>query len=415
MSRAIKRQLIALCAISVGLAALSPQMVSANDGANDGAAGGADASAASDASAVCQEARAMDWFDPAWVCTADGRGLAMALPNQAGELANTLDGAVADFEGYFAPARYNFAVVAAPSLPREASALLKTHGFLTLPWITKSARGGLMRQSVERQVNAQTKGMSEERRAAILAQALAQLGGKEPGDELPPSSVELGALAHEAGHMLFRDFYDGDTLLDKTGPDKIGPDESVKQYGSSSPDWIDEIAAILNENETLTAGRYDSARARIEEGESPNPFALTQFLEMEHPSLRAAQALRARRAAGGNSGSGVTSGSGGASGSGAESVAIMLSGEEAERFLKESGGNPAEFYLQARLFADFLIEVTGDRRIFEHIAMGIKNDGSFVAWLAGNHEALGLGGNIASLEMQFERWIAARFAADASD
>lgn len=358
----------------MAMLALQPQILHAQEGAGD----------ENPAPNVCDDAKAMEWFESDWVCTASGRGLALALPDQAQQLAGTLDDAVADFESYFGASDYSFAVLSTPSLPNEAVAFLKERGFLALPWITEASRGNLIRLSVERQVEEQTKGMSEEQRAAILAQALEQVASAGAGALQPPSAVELGALAHEAGHILFREFYDGDAALEK----------SVSRYGSSAPDWIDELAAVLNENGELTTGRYASAQKRLEEGKSANPYPLLEYLEMEHPSLRAAQALRER------------------SGQSGENVTLILSGEEAEQFLKESRGDPAEFYLQTRLFADFMLDTTGDQRIFAKIANGVKKQGTFGRWLGANHEEFGLAGDIAGLETQFSSWIEERFATD---
>lgn len=363
---------ILLAGAATALLALQPQVIHAQEAAGEG----------NPVPNVCDDAQALAWFDSDWVCTASGRGLALALPGQAEQLAGTLDEAVADFESYFGASDYNFAVLSTPSLPSEAIVFLKERGFLTLPWITEASRGNLIRLSVERQVNEQTKGMSEEQRAAILAQALEQVGSLGASAPQPPSAVELGALAHEAGHILFREFYDGDEI----------PSESVSRYGSSSPDWIDELAAVLNENSELTDGRYASARKRVEEGENANPFPLEEFFEMEHPSLRAAQALRER------------------SGQSGENVTLILSGEEAQQFLAESRGDPAEFYLQTRLFADFMLETTGDQRIFAKVANGFKEQGSFAQWLASNHKAFGLAEDIDGLETQFAGWIEQRLA-----
>ncbi|KEO90866.1 hypothetical protein EH31_07460 [Erythrobacter longus] len=333
---------------------------------------------------LCEEARQMEWFESEWVCIAEGRGLALALPDQAEQLALTLDGAVTDFERYFAPSNHNVAVLSTPALPAEATAFLKERGFLSLPWITETSRADLIRSSVERQVRAQTQGMSEEQRAGALAQALAQLGDLDAGAPHPPSALELGALAHEAGHILFKEFYDGDAR----------PANSITRYGSSAADWIDELAAVLNENDDLTKGRYANARKRLEKGEPANPFALAEFFEMEHPSLRAAQALRER------------------SGKAGDNVTLVLSGEEAEQFLKESRGDPSEFYLQARLFADFMLDTTKDQRVFAKIANGVKADGSFEAWLSANHEELGLAADIVGLEAQFGAWVVQAFAGE---
>lgn len=333
---------------------------------------------------LCEEARQTQWFESEWVCVVNGRGLALALPDQAEQLASTLNGAVTNFESHFAPSSHNVAVLGTPTLPAEPTAFLKERGFLSLPWITEASRAGLIRSSVERQVKAQTQGMSEEQRARVLAQALAQLGDLDEGKPQPPSALELGALAHEAGHILFRGFYDGDAL----------PEKGIVRYGSSAADWIDELAAVLNENDDLTRGRYANARKRLDQGVRANPFTLAEFFEMEHPSLRAAQALRER------------------SGKSGENVTLILSGEEAEQFLKESRGDPSEFYLQARLFADFMLDISNDQRIFAKIANGVKVHGSFEAWLNADQEGLGLAADIAGLEARFGAWVVQAFAGE---
>ncbi len=330
---------------------------------------------------LCERAAQQDWFADDWSCDSAGDGLAIAAPGQVTILAGTLDDAVTKYEGFFGPTSAKMAVIGTSSLPDVAKKFLEDDGYLVLPWIDAGSRQQLVRASVERQVREQTQSLPEEQRAELLARAMSNLPAPEAGDNAEPSQTELGALAHEAGHLLFRHLYDNGQP----------PTDGQRRYGSSAPDWLDELAAVLNENEEVTSGRYTSARSRIAEGDDVLAYPFEQFLTMEHPSFKAAELLRERHKGGDN-------------------VAIALSGDEAREFLAQSGGDPVTFYSQARLLADFLLEKTGNPQVFLEIAMAYRAGQGFDEWLADAHAQHGLPASRDSFGAEWEEWIAGRLA-----
>ncbi|MEM9501368.1 MAG: hypothetical protein AAF941_05930 [Pseudomonadota bacterium] len=334
-----------------------------------------------DTADVCGLIVSQDWFEDGWSCSTEGRGLAVSAPHESLILAQALDQAVLNFERFFGPTSAKVAVIGTPSLSEAVRASMRDEGYLLLPWINQSAKQDLLRRSIERQVMEQTQSLAEPQRQALLAKALSKIDDDARSSSTPPSDIELGTLAHEAGHILFADSYD----------DGEAPADGERRYGSSSPDWLDELAAVLNENGSLTSSRYDVARERLRAGDRPTAFSLREYLTMEHPSLRAAQLLRERRNASG------------------DSVAIALSGEEAKRFLEESGGDPVQFYVQSRLFADFMFEKTENPRIFVEIAETLGAGQDFETWLAANGSEHGLAEDIDTLGNQFSDWVTEEF------
>jgi hypothetical protein len=66
------------------------------------------------------------------------------------------------------------------------------------------------------------------------------------------------------------------------------------------------------------------------------------------------------------------------------------------------------FYAECRAFAEFLMEKSGDRRIFGNIATHEAGGSNFQAWLKQNAVKFKLPGDIPALDRQFRDWLKAR-------
>ena len=291
-------------------------------------------------------------------------------------LSTAQDGAVA-FMRYFGVENAPIAIVPGGEVKPAMQEGLKAAGYaLSLPWISAADKQLLVQSNIRRQVMEQTKDMPAEQQEVILRMALAKSGAdaSEPGDM---SATEQGALTHELGHFWFMAAF------------KPARDETDGRhgYGGWAPDWLDETAAILLENETLTKSRRKAFKKMPAEAFYP----LNEFLTMEHPSLKSAQALKEKF--------GNKTGSTG-------SRAIVLSGEDAQAFLNASGkSDPANFYTQTRGFADYVLEATGDERIFAKLAAHLGGGGTVESWLSSTD---GLADTMEGLNRDWAAYLTAR-------
>ena len=258
-------------------------------------------------------------------------------------------------------------------------AALAADDYKPLPWIDNETKAAMLRDSIVAQVEAQTASLPEAQRAAVVQQALAKAEGAAPAHADP--EMEDGAIAHEIGHLLFNRYFDG--------PERESADRSAR-YGSSAPDWLDETAAVALENDAQTRSRYVAAREAYDADGTVLAFPLDTYLSMDHPLLQSAQALKT-----------LERGSTGA---------VMLSGDEATAFLEASGGKPAAFYRQTRMFIDYLMETSGDPRILYAIAEAYRNGGDLSGWLARSGGENGLPETLEALETELEAWAKAKLA-----
>jgi len=189
-------------------------------------------------------------------------------------------------------------------------------------------------------------------------------------------------LAHELGHRLFAA--------------EIWPERGAqgRNYGTTAPDWLDETAAILLEtaDDTKRRRKLFSALANAD-----NVLLLADFFEAKHPSLtnkKIADAIDKARNKARETGSDPVT------------VRVTL------RAPRLTWDNPAAFYAQTRAFVDFLLERTGEERVFLEIAEHLEAGGDMGSWLAesATARAAGLGPDLPALERQWQDWIAAQAA-----
>lgn len=222
------------------------------------------------------------------------------------------------------------------------------------------------------QIKAARPGLTEEQLAPIRASEFKKQQARE-----------LGAVSHEFCHLwLIYDF--------GFAPP---PGASSRHYGGSAPDWLDETAAVLCENDILTNDRRAQMRALRKGTLAWKLFPLQDFTTMAHPlAQREQELLRAK--AEGSDGNAPAKG---------EGYFKRLSGDEAKAFIGDTGA-PA-FYVQARVFADFLIEKSGRPEIFGSIARATAKRQSFAMWLAKNGKKANLPGTVGELQTQWDAWL----------
>ena len=287
---------------------------------------------------------------------------------EAKPIADDLRTAAAAFLRYFGEVPGRGAVVTMGTeaiLP--AQELEKAGAQWVMPWLSEKG----IEASLEKQIVAQLKaqGIPEALMPPVLAQAKQQMKAQFDG-----TVRTLHPLQHEVGHIWFiRTFWSRKSLL--------GTDRSISGHGHYSGfahDWLNETAAILLENDKMTAGRHrqfaDTAKA------TPSPLRpLAEFFTMEHPSAAAMAAKEPKDRIK----------------PGQIDFSIGTGRTTAD---KAADATVLGFYTQCRGFIDFLIGRTKDEQIFRKIAQAEAKGGDMASWLAAN------GAKSGCLE-QWKNWI----------
>ena len=324
------------------------------------------AALAAQASLTCESVRAVA---PDARCTAAAGGLVLTQEADAAQAPRLVEAAVAATERYrryfgVEPAGFVIPLGADPA----RTAALRALGPVVFPMMTAEQMSTAREASVRRGalLRAAERGLTGAALEAFVDQQLAQYRTVMANT---PADSDLSVVAHELGHMWFTRQY---------WPANQG---AGQHYGGPAPDWLDELAAILMEDATMTMGRKRAlARSYASPEEKAGLENLTHFLTRDHPMKAATQRI-------------ARSGGGGGP--------IVLMGEEARR----ASADGALFYLQARAFADFMLERTGDDRVFANIAQAIASGGTFEAWLAANGAAKRLPTTVPALQSAFVAWL----------
>jgi len=263
---------------------------------------------------------------------------------------------------------------------------LQAAGLVVLPWLSPEQKKAMQESQIRRSVGQQIagRGLPTAQVEALVQQALGQLGQQSGGH---PFS-EGGVVTHELGHLLFRQSYWPGGWGEKGNPDG--------QYGSPAPDWLDETAAVLHEDEALTADRrkqfasiYNdrATGTSLEAMSKAKLIDLPTFLTQEHPlNRRAHAAMKLAKERGEMPSTGGV---------------LQLSGAEAKAIAEDG----ILFYLQARLFADFMFTQTGDPKVFHSIADLISGGGDFGVWLQKKGKKHRVATDIPGLHRQWMAWL----------
>lgn len=311
-----------------------------------------------------------------WNCADTRHGMVIAgSAARAAQLAALATLGEQRFRRRFGLATPSYAVVEMRGMTADPSLMaeLKRVGVRwRLPWLSEAAMIEAYSASITRGVTAkaQTMRLDAAQTATLVRAALAQQAAR-----LSPESLrarEAGSLPHELGHGWFIQAYWAAAAVDGGG-----------HYGGPAPDWMDETAAVLMEDDALAdsrrrqfaaiyAGADAAARARLTD--------LTSFLSGGHPALpQLGQSAQT---------SGVR----------------VLSGDEAGAIAAAAG----TFYLQARLFADYVLERSGDPAAFRTAAAAFAAGKDTPEWLATVGKRLKLPTTVVALQADWDAWLRSR-------
>lgn len=301
------------------------------------------------------------------VCEAGAAGVAVASTSEnAKRYAQAIDDAAVRFERHFAR-RASPAALVEPSTQFDAvSPLLRSR--VVFPWL---AFGPDMVAATVDRIKAARPTISAEQIAAITKSEFQKTQARE-----------VGAVSHEFCHLW---------LIHEFGF-KMATGEN-RHYGGDAPDWLDETAAVLCESDTLTSDRR-MQMGMLRKGVLPwKLWTLAEFTSVAHPlAQKEAQLLQ-----GGAQKHAASSNEKG------QGYFRRLSGDEAKDFIGST--NAPAFYVQARAFADFLVEKSGRPDIFAEIANAATKQISFESWLKKEGKRANLPESMDELQVQWEDWL----------
>jgi len=275
-------------------------------------------------------------------CAGSGRGVALAAtPEEAARLAGYARASEARFTAQFARDIAPYVVISTPPAPQRAA--LNAAGFThVLPWPAPRAFDEAARRGVEEGTRrfAASQNMTPTQTEEVVARALSQIP-----DARAQAALDAGMVPHELGHLWFTAAF---------WPQRASTDaDAPRHYGGPGPDWLDEAAAVVLEDEATAAQRRDQFRALMK-GETV-------------PAVDGAD--------------------------GGIGVSFTPAG---------AGPRPAAlervFYIQTRVFADYLIQTSGRPTILAEIAEALASGRSFEAWLTSQGAAHGLPTSISALQ-----------------
>ena len=318
-------------------------------------------------------------------CVATPFGVAIAPDaERASHLSRLGEAGEARFKAHFGRDASRWAVIQAHD-PQDADALkaaLAGAGFpRTLAWIsqafyvqqvTTAARAGA-------EAVARREGRDEATVAAVGDRAVAarQMG------RAALDAREAQVVPHELGHGWFvRTFW----------PDHESSDQG--HYGGPGPDWMDEIAPLLMESDDGAEERrkvfrdvyLGRATGLLANYPTDDLIDLPRFLSRDHPT-RTTPEIRPTAQAGGTGMRIITSSDAGG----------MTGVREA-----------ALYYTQGRMFADLLIDQTGDPSVFGDIAQALARGETFETWLDARGAAYRLPTSIGALDALWRDWLIKR-------
>jgi hypothetical protein len=310
------------------------------------------------------------------------RAVQLAMLGQAGE---------ARFRRHFGrdTPRYAIIEMAGEATTLEQTRALSAVGFRrTLHWLSQAAYVDAMVDAAARGAEeaARARGLQNGPAASARSAAIAAIQPRLTAFAL--NEMEAGVVPHEIGHGWYVETFWPGVAMDRRG-----------HYGGPGPDWLDETAAILMESGDLAQQR----RAQFHDiylGRGLGPLAshpiadlldLQTFLRRDHPEHALNADARSERPR--SDGPGV----------------VVLTGPAIGQ-----RGRSAIFYLQGRMFADFLIDRSGDAAVFGALGDAFARGDTIESWLAQHGAARGLAEAVPELEQQWRDWLAARFGSPRS-
>ena len=313
-------------------------------------------------------------------CAETERGVALAsTPEEAERLAGYARAGEARFTAQFGRDIAPYVVISTPPVPQRAA--LTAAGFThILPWPAPRAFDEAARRGVEQGTRrfAASQNMTPTQTEEVVARALSQIP-----DARAQAALDAGMVPHELGHLWFTQAF---------WPQRASTDaDAPRHYGGPGPDWLDEAAAVVLEDDVTAAQRRSQFRALMQGETVPavGPIDgrgmlldLPGLLAREHPGLARAVAVAPEVAASGGVGVSFTP-----AGAGPRPAAL-------ERV----------FYIQTRVFADYLIQRSGRPTIMADIARGLAGGGNFEVWLANEGAAHGLPTSVTAMQGDWQAY-----------
>jgi hypothetical protein len=265
----------------------------------------------------------------------------------------------------------------------EARQALRSAGFVVLlPWFTRDGFQQGLDESTRRQVKtvAASRGLTPEQTQALLNSVLSQVrqrGGSGAADHDP------WTVPHELGHGWYIQAFWPGAAMDGQG-----------HYGGPGPDWLDETAAILMESESSNQERRSQFRIAYSSQGHGTIDDLPTFLHRDQPMKNFR--LTGAAVAPGGSGTGLV---------------VMRTEDGGPNF--ERVRQAGMFYLQGRVFADFMIETSGRPAIFASIGAAFGAGRTIEQWLADNGSGFRVGRTMAELDARWKAWLLVHYGAPA--
>lgn len=261
--------------------------------------------------------------------------------------------------------------VSGHDLSPVARTALQSAGYtVVLEWLSPARVQQQMEENVAHSVRQQmvAAGIEGEQLEEIVKSAVAQLAVQRTSAAV--TQRDSIVVPHELAHKwLVRAFW----------PDEAG---RPGQYATPAPDWLDEMIALIAEPDHSQVDRreqfWNLYRSDLVAGVEPQFADLLAFLAATHP-------MEGRMD---RQGRGFT-------------VQVFDTNDPAFK-----GVNPAEYYLQALLFWDFLRAQGFDDAALYRLVVAVTSGGSLEQFLATDGVHLGLPQTIAELAVQWRTWLA---------
>lgn len=308
------------------------------------------------------------------VCAEVGPGVVIAGDRERADRLNAIArAAMARFEANFGRPVPTFAVVETVdgAIGTGVEKALATAGFAwRMPWLSEADTAGAYRASIERAVTAKAAAMGFD---AARTRQMADAAWGQQADRFSSAALrkrEAGALPHELAHGWFIHAY--------------WPRAEARasdHYGGPAPDWMDEIAAVLAEDQAMADGRRAQFAAILSGGDAAAKarlLDLATFLSGGHPALPKLDV-------------------------GAQKGRVaVLTGAEAAAVAQVAG----TLYLQARSFADYPRARSGGPAAYRSAAAAFAGGRDTAGWLRDEGARLNLPTTIEAVERDWRAWVA---------
>lgn len=294
--------------------------------------------------------KAVEKFRVTGNCTEEGKLAVVSKSGLPEDYMASLVESKRRFEQHFSPISAPLILVVESEISEASLQVAHSEAVLLLPWQSLQKQTAGMEGEIRKQIEAQFPNLDVANREAVVKQFLDKFRPRlADGERI--SATERGTVQHEAAHLWFSAFFAGSNKTLKQG-----------EYGSAAPDWLDEVAAILAENDTLTQNRR-AALAKLITNKA-ELVSLDSVLKIQHPLLKKLDQS-------------VLSKSQGDAG-----VTVKFNVQKAsEKDNQGSSLSTQDYYTICRALADFFIEISNNVMIFESVASHIKDGGTFDLWL----------------------------------